>query len=68
MNKDPLDQYFERTGQSWEEVFAGVSQVGMDYVINKLIPMALEQNKTIIWIIDDPELGTGEYVLRDLEH
>jgi hypothetical protein len=37
----------------------------MDYVVDELIPKALEQNKVIVWKDINLESGEGEYLLQN---
>lgn len=49
------------------ELCQGANQVGLDYILSELVPMALEKNKKIEWVPGDEELGTGHYELKDLQ-
>lgn len=61
-----IDQYLKMTGQSRSELMAGANQVGIDHIIDELIPVALEQNKKIVWKDEDLETGQGKYLLEDI--
>jgi len=65
MAKDNLLEYLDTTKQSMEELMAGAAQTGMAYVLDELVPKALEEKKVIVWIDEDLETGKGHYELQD---
>ena len=62
-----VEEYLKKTGQTMAELCQGANQVGLDYILSELVPMALEKNKKIEWVPGDEELGTGHYELKDLQ-
>jgi hypothetical protein len=51
-----IEKYLEMTGQTRQELFAGESCYGYDFIVNELIPQAIKENKKIVWK-DEPDLG-----------
>lgn len=63
-----IEQYLANTGQSLEDLLAGESQYGPEY-INDLIKQALTENKKIVFmpqLNDGVNLGKGKYELQPL--
>jgi hypothetical protein len=59
-----INKYLDQSGQTYQELMAGVSQTGINYVIDELIPKALDENKKIVWVDEDLESGKGHYLLQ----
>ncbi len=63
-----LEKYLETTKQPVNEVLAGESQYGPEYV-NNLIDQALTEGKKVVFIpelTDGIDLGLGRYELQPL--
>ncbi|WP_165813883.1 hypothetical protein [Terrimonas sp.] len=41
----------------------GANQVGLDHILNELVPKALDGGKKIVWVVEDEGFGTGHYEL-----
>ena len=63
-----VEEYLGRTGQKLEDLLAGESQYGPDY-INQLVKQALTENKKIVFVpelTNGQQLGQGKYELQPL--
>ena len=63
-----VEEYLEKTGQKLEDLLAGESQYGPDY-INRLVEQALTENKKVVFVpelTNDRGLGQGRYELQPL--
>ena len=64
-NRDSLDIYLEKTGQTMQELFSGGIRYGHKY-IKELVEKALKENKKIVFITeltDGEDLSLGRYKL-----
>lgn len=61
-----LEKYLEKTGQTMGELCQGANQVGLDHILNELVPKALHERKKIFWVAENEELGTGHYDLIEI--
>lgn len=43
-----VEKYLEQTGQTMENLCQGANQVGLDYILNELVPQAIEENKKAV--------------------
>lgn len=64
-----VDKYLEATGQTFQELLSGAATYGAPFIIDELVPKALEQKKKIIWntrLTNGEDLGMVDYELQDL--
>jgi len=64
--KDTISLYMEMTGQSTPYIFSGASQYGISFILDNLIPKALEEKKKIVWEITNEELDLMTYKFQDI--
>ena len=61
-----VEEYLGKTGQKLEDLLAGESQYGPEY-INDLVKQALSENRKIVFVpevINGQDLGQGRYELQ----
>jgi len=59
--------YLAKTGQTKQELMAGSQYYGATYILSRILPRALEENKKIVWKDDYAHgIGAMSFALEDL--